>query len=139
MNKRNLKKGFTLIELLVVIAIIGILAAVVLASLSSARLKAKDANIKEELHNVQSQMEILLDPSVGYPSDCWADDAVSNLLSNIKVLISLRPVICNSTPSAWAAAVTLNTGGVNWCVDSTGYSGPIATMLVDGGATVCTP
>ena len=42
-------RAFTLIELLVVIAIIGILSSVVLASLSSSRLKARDAVVLSEL------------------------------------------------------------------------------------------
>jgi len=46
--------GFTLIELLVVIAIIGLLSSIAFASLSTARNKAKDAAIKEDLISVRT-------------------------------------------------------------------------------------
>lgn len=47
-----LNKGFTLIELLVVIAIIGVLSSVILSGLNSARDRAKDAAIKEEVSEI---------------------------------------------------------------------------------------
>lgn len=52
-STKYLRKGFTLIELLVVIAIIGVLAAIVLASLSLTRHKAEATALVEQLKEVE--------------------------------------------------------------------------------------
>ena len=65
---KNTKKGFTLIELLVVIAIIGILSSVVLASLSTARQKSRDAKRISDLGQVQLALELYFDKVQSYPS-----------------------------------------------------------------------
>lgn len=66
---RNAKvqKGFTLIELLVVIAIIGILSSVVLASLNSARGKARDAKRKQDMVQVRTALEGYFADNGSYP------------------------------------------------------------------------
>jgi prepilin-type N-terminal cleavage/methylation domain-containing protein len=49
-------KGFTLIELLVVISIIGVLSSIILASLQSARLAARDAALLSDVHQFEIAM-----------------------------------------------------------------------------------
>lgn len=63
------KKGFTLIELLVVIAIIGILSAIVVTFLASARGGAKDASVIAQLNNLRTQASLYLSPA-GDPGTC---------------------------------------------------------------------
>ncbi len=51
-------RGFTLIELLVVIAIIGLLASIVLASVSTARTKGQDAARISDVKSLETAMEL---------------------------------------------------------------------------------
>lgn len=66
--------GFTLIELLVVIAIIGVLSAVVLASLSAARQKGNDAQRLSNIHAVIQALEFYANDHNGqYPATPTSD------------------------------------------------------------------
>ncbi len=61
-------RGFTLIELLVVIAVIGILASVVMASLNSARVKARNARRNSDIKQLISAFNLGLDGSGTLPN-----------------------------------------------------------------------
>jgi prepilin-type N-terminal cleavage/methylation domain-containing protein len=64
---RTKNEGFTLIELLVVIAIIGLISSIVLVSLNSARVKARDAKRIAEIKQIQTALELYYDDNNAYP------------------------------------------------------------------------
>lgn len=69
MLKLKLRKGFTLVELLVVIAIIGVIAALVIVNLSSARAKGRDAKRKQDIDNIRTAVESYIDENPTPPGN----------------------------------------------------------------------
>ena len=78
-SRRKGEKGFTLIELLVVIAIIGILATIVLVSLSTAREKARDTRRIGDLRQVSMALEMYYDDESTYPVQATCVDIATPL------------------------------------------------------------
>jgi len=68
------KTGFTLIELLVVIAIIGLLSSVVLTSVKSARVKARDAKRSADIKQLAIALQLYRADHDAYPSSLGCQD-----------------------------------------------------------------
>ena len=64
---KKFKKAFTLIELLVVISIIAILATLLIANYNAARGRARDAQRKSDLRNIQTALRLYYNDYASYP------------------------------------------------------------------------
>ena len=144
-------KGFTLVELLVVIAIIGILAAIVLVSLTGATDRAKDARITADLSQVRSKAVLFYADKTSYASTCAGDTLddsdtelktiENDIMAQLGSTATTTDTKCYSTGAAYCAAARLITTGKGWfCVDSTGVAGSgYASTSCDSANANCAP
>ena len=152
-------RGFTLIELLVVIAIIGILAAVILPSLTTSRGKSSNAAIKSTLENARAQAGIYYTEYGTYVGLCeaispGAVSGVNNFLVSANTLSTMgqplnitlatagnwNTVTCHEDGVTWALEAPLITSTeatpIMWCLDGEGAVRETATPLA-GDALTC--
>lgn len=139
MNIQRNTRGFTLIELLVVIAIIGILAAVVLASLNTARDRGADAAIQASLNNARAQAELYYDSSGNtYAGVCGdGDTGIADFWAAADSTNGAGDADCDDSATEWAAEAELvSTPGQYYCIDSTGAA-TVASSSKGASTTVC--
>ncbi len=119
-------KAFTLIELLVVIAIIGVLAAIVLVSMTESKKTANDGAISSSLTQIKNAAEVYYNENYNYTGVCDGSGNMNGSVvdfARINTYITDRKgvVVCRSGVTGWAVASSLNKGGC-WCVDYQGNS-----------------
>jgi prepilin-type N-terminal cleavage/methylation domain-containing protein len=154
---RGFTRAFTLIELLVVIAIIGILSAVVLASVDTARSKGNNASVEANLSTVSPQAELYYDTNGSYgvttntvygfvSSGCssagtiFADPtihaALTTALANLSAPAEGTDYSCTSNGSSYIVGVRMKSlnarPGAIWCVDSIGNHEAVGGLPLTG-------
>lgn len=121
----NTKKGFTLIELLVVVGIIGILATITIASLNSARGKARDA---KRISDVKQMINILAAEDAGAPAQALATCVLANALTST----------CTGPGDVMEFNKFADPTGVAACIGTSAAPCAYAISQADGGAAATT-
>jgi prepilin-type N-terminal cleavage/methylation domain-containing protein len=123
------KRGFTLMELLVVVSIIGMLATIVLSSLSTARSRSRDAVRLSDVKQIQNALEMYYLDKGHYPpanSSTWprsSSTCLNNGRSDWLNILTPQLAPYMNIPDTSAGSNDLGIAGLGLCY----------TYLINGG------
>ncbi|MEK7605961.1 MAG: type II secretion system protein GspG [Patescibacteria group bacterium] len=125
--------GFTLIELLIVISIIGILTALLTANFVGVRQRARDAQRKSDIRQIQSALELYRSDNGVYP----VRQSTYRLNDTSACTTSQAFTYNNTTYAKKVPCDPLGTSGYNsgnyyFYTDATGTTYTLATCLENG-------
>jgi len=143
--KQNLE-GFTLIELLVVVAIIGLLTSIVLVAVSTARHKANDGAIMQELAQVRTIAQMILVGDGVYDALCDVSNTLNDnntsypsleqIEDKIETLNNSQNVTCYADENAYCVSTPLvYSAGSKFCIDGQGIASTINTDCTSDNKT----
>jgi prepilin-type N-terminal cleavage/methylation domain-containing protein len=115
---KNIFRGFTIIELIVVISIIGVIASIVLVSVSSYIGKSRDSRIKAEVSEIAKE-------ATTYYVDNFSYSGYSISDSFIPVSSGSDYVFLSDGVGTYVVYAKLTTSDNYWCADSTGATNQI--------------
>ncbi len=124
---KNFKKGFTLIELLIVIAIIGVLAALLMVNFVGVRQRARDAQRKSDLRQIQSALEIYRADNGNYPTTTSDFPTATcgtgvHFIKNGTSTTYMQTIPCDPLGAPYVFSFTSTTYSITACLENTSDS-----------------
>jgi len=146
-----MKKAFTLIELLIVIAIIGILAGIVVVSLTGALKKGKDSRIQADLRQVTQIAGMIMSDKGSYDELCsggklnTTSGDYKNQLTTVQNDIQAQQggttvdLSCYASGNDYCVSARLVSTTNYFCIDSAGNATTTASNNCTSANLKCTP
>ena len=115
-------RGFTLIELLVVIAIIGLLASIVIASLTSVQAKARDTHRMEDINQLERALALYAADYSHYPIETSSTPIAPSSIAGAALLSSGAMSTLPSDPTTFQYSYISDASGgtytINFCLET---------------------